>query len=277
MSWYKKGAGEIKKTFEENEKITKLLKEKTVPWFRIKTGEEGSVILLDDDFFYCEIHTVRVAGRWRNLTCCAGIRPCPICLQEGKRPTPTMFCTVLDLRPYKRDDGTIEKYRKVLLGARGTLSQQLLEYKENYGSLAGVKLHLKRYSDKESACGIVKTIDMGKDGKPKKYNLTSLPKDLRTPFNYEIVLAPFSNEELERIGYSVNAIVGDTPLDEIIEDIEEEKVEEMEDVITVEDDTLEDEELPFDTEEEEEEDDEEELDAVDLDLTDDSEFYPQTK
>lgn len=222
MSWYKVGA-EAKEAIEKSEALSKMLKEKSVPRFWLRTGEQADVIFVDDTGFWCEVHTVKIYDRWNEVTCSAGLRPCPICLKENRRPLGVTYFTVIDLRQYTRKDGTVVKYTKSLLPARRTLAKQIFEFREKYGTLVGLRFTLKRYTENDPSCGIiVGEAHRDQAGKIKIYNLIKLGKEYASPFNYEKVLAPPTEEELRAMGYSVMTISSDIALDdEDEEDIEE--------------------------------------------------------
>lgn len=218
MSWYKTGTDAVK-ALEKQERVSKMLKEKNVPWFRLKPEESAVVILVDDNPFWCEIHTVQIANRWVNLTCSEGLRPCPICQQKGRKGQGTTFYTCIDTRPKVLQDGRTQKYTKCLLPAKRTLAKQLIELKEKYKSLTGLKIELKRYASTDAACGIVVAV-LGR---------VKLKGDWGVPFDYTKVLAPPTEEELEALGFSVT-VVGDSPVedDEFIEEEFETEAEEEE-------------------------------------------------
>lgn len=220
----KRGAEAIR-ALEEAEKLSAVLKEKAVARLWLKPGEEAHVIFVDDEPVWCERHVVKVGDKkFVEFTCLSPDEPCPICLKEGKRPLGITYYTVIDLRQYERRDGTLVKHNKVLLPARRTLAKQIIDFKNKFGSLVGLRAILKRYSQQDPSCGII--IDFVRDNKgvPKKYNLSALGKDYTIPFDYEKVLAPPTKEELKAFGFGL-AIVGDTPTlddEEDLEDLENE-------------------------------------------------------
>ena len=290
MSWYKTGE-EARKALEKAEQISQLLREKNVPRFRLRKDEKADVIFVDDKGFWCEIHIVKIGNRWVELTCSSGIRACPICMRETRRPLGVTFFTVIDLRQYTKRDGTVVKYSKVLLPARRTLAKQIFEFKEKYGSLRGLRFTLKRYTDNDPACGIiVGEAHRDATGKLKRYNISALGKEYATPFDYEKVLAPPTDEELRVLGFDI-AVVGDTPLEEseeelIPEELVEEEVEEeepeLEEEIEEGEEIEEEEEPELEEEEVDEEDMEEELEKIEdevdeLPLEEEEEEKPKKK
>lgn len=252
MSWYKKGS-EAKQALDKAEALSKMLKEKSVPRFWLKPDTQADIVFIDDDGFWCEVHTIKQGNQFIKATCSAGIRPCPLCLIDKNRPAGIVFFTVIDLRPYEKKDGTQVKYSKILLPARRTLAKQIFEFKEKYGSLRGLRFTLKRYTDKDASCGIiVGEAHRHPNGKIKIYDLTKLGKDFAIPYDYEKVLAPLTEEELKAFGIFVPATLGDTPIEDLEEtideeeDLQDEELEEEEGEIP---DEIEDEE-PFDENEE---------------------------
>jgi len=229
-SWFKKG-DEARKALEEREKLQQQMKEKNYVKFYLKPDTEASVIFVDDEGFWCETHTVKTGAGFRTVTCSAGMKPCPICMQLGDRPQGVLCYTVIDLRPYVKKDGTVVKFTKSLLMAKRTLAKQLDDYKKKFGSLVGVKFILKRYTDKDAACGIVKEVVEG-----KRFNLLGLGKEYAVPYDYERVLAPPTDEELKYMGFHVAPSVSDITSDTVIEeDIIEEDVTEDEEEIAPDD------------------------------------------
>lgn len=212
MGWYKVGM-EAKVALERSEKISQLLKAKSVPRFWLRVDEEAEVIFVDDLGFWCEVHTVKIGDKFFDLTCCAEVAPCPICLKEGKSPSGVVYFTVIDLRQFVDKQGNVIKNRKVLLGAKRTLAKQLFDLKNQYGSLVGRRVKLKRYTAKDANTGIVVHVF------DKIYNVAKLG-ELGRPFEYEKVLAPPTQEELAMIGYNVK-VVSDSPLADIDSVIEE--------------------------------------------------------
>lgn len=254
MSWFKVGQ-DAKTALEKAEKIGQLLKAKAVPRFWLKVDEEADVIFVDDIGFWCERHVIKIGNRFHDVTCCAELRPCPICLKEGRQPIGTVFFTVIDLRQFVDKNGQIVKYRKVLLGAKRTLAKQIFDYKAQLGSLVGRRFKLKRYTAKDSNTGIIVQVY------PKAYKLTG---DLAVPFDYETILAPPTDEELHYLGYTTT-VLSDSPLDsELDEDLGEE-LEEEENGLSVEsvEDELEDE-VEDELEDEVEDEVKEEAEAEDL-------------
>lgn len=252
-AWYKKG-NEAKSALERAEALTKMLKEKSVPWFWLKADTQADIIFVDDDGFWCEVHTIKQGGKFLKATCSNGIKPCPLCLKDPQRPAGIVFFTIIDLRQYVKKDGTVVKFTKVLLPARRTLAKQIFEFKEKYKSLVGLRFTLKRYSDKDASCGIIVGEAHRKDdGKLKKYDLLKLGKEYAVPYNYEVVLAPPTDEELEALGFILPESIGDSPLEELEEDINE-TPEELEEDTDEEDVDLDTEDVGIDEEDTETED-----------------------
>lgn len=258
--WYKKGS-EAKEALEKSEKVSKMLQEKNIPRLWLKVGEEASIVFVDDDAFWCEIHTIKIGNRFVDITCSSDIRPCPICLKEGRRPLGVTYFTVIDLRKFVTRDGRVVKYRKVLLPARRTLAKMIFDYKEKYGSLVGVKVLLKRFTETDPNCGIIVEVDKRADGIPKRYDLSSLGDEFTIPFDYEKILAPPTEEELKLIGYPLVKI-GDIPTfdEDFVEEIEEEEEDDL--VENIEKELEEMEEGVDELEEELEEEDLEELEEI---------------
>jgi hypothetical protein len=203
MSWYKKGVEEVRKSITQDEAQAALRAETGYVFkFYLKPETEAKVIFVDDEGFYCNVHTVQINGRWQTLTCTEGIRPCPICQQTGKKGSGTVYFTVIDTRPYVAKDGTTHKMTKALLPAKRQLAKQLLDIKDKVGSLVGMSFTLKRYGSKDAASGIV--LDYDKD------KIYKLKDDWAVPYDYEKILRPLTDEELEALGFTALKVVGDT-------------------------------------------------------------------
>jgi len=229
MSWYKRGE-EAHKAIAELDKVTQMMQDRYVPRFFLRPDQQADVIFVDDEGFFCERHLIQVGGRWQDVTCCAAIRPCPICLSDNKKPMPVVYYTIIDLRSFLDRNGKRVPYRKVLLGARRQLAKQIKDFKDKYGSLVGLRFTLKRYQQKEAACGSILGDAYRKDGKKVRYNLAKLGSDFTTPFDYEKLLAPPSPEEYQAMGYRMSTL-GDSPLDVVDDELEAiEDVETQEDI-----------------------------------------------
>jgi len=232
MSWFKKGE-EARKALEEREKLNQQMREKSYVKFYLKPDSEAPVIFVDDEGFWCEVHTIKAGNGYKTLTCSAGMKPCAICVQQGEKPQGVLCFTIIDLRPYVKRDGTVAKFTKSILMAKRTLAKQLEDYKKKFGSLVGMKFILKRYTDKDTACGIVK--DVVED---RRYNLLGLGKEYAVPYDYEKVLAPPTDEELRFLGFHTptSPPIPDLASDGVLEEdiIEEDVTEEIEEIEPIE-------------------------------------------
>lgn len=210
MGWFKTGKN-AKEAMVEQEKTLEALNKRRVPKFWLDVGEEATVIFVDDEGFWCERHTLKRGDKFYEVTCSAGIRPCPFCISGESKPYGVTFFTIIDTRKYVKKDGTVAKDTKTLLPAKRTLARQIFDYKESLGSLVGAAAKLKRYGAKDPNCGIIVDLLRDETGKLKKYRL---PPAFQEPFPYEEVLAPYTEQELRVLGLDVHIpkAIGDVPL-----------------------------------------------------------------
>lgn len=224
MSWFKRG-DEALHALEQREKIAEMQRRKAVPKFWLEEGKEARVVFVDDTGFFCERHVIKKGGSFQEVTCCAELKPCPICIRENQRPMAITYYTIIDTREYVRRDGTVAKNTKVLLPAKRMLARQIWDYKQKYGSLVGAIVTLKRFTKKEANCGVITEIEKGANGKLKRVKLKG---DYAVPFKYEEVLAPPTDDEWKLLGYSMGVIgeSDDSSLDELDADKDDDFIDE---------------------------------------------------
>lgn len=141
--------------------------------FRYKAAWDGTLnelIILDhslnDAFFFHEHAVPNSDGRWGSKfeVCVREFANCPLCrINEDDhkkigRSNYTMVLTVLDLRPFKKKDGTKVEYARRMFVVKGQALQKwrdrLKEAEEMFGTLRGVYMQPERNAKKESAVGL---------------------------------------------------------------------------------------------------------------------------
>jgi len=208
-SWFKKG----REGFEEKRKLDAIAekrKEKYAPRFWLQPGEEAKIVFLDSDGFYIKEHNLKIGGKWGNyITCTDDFAPCSVC-KEGYRPTYTAYYSIIDGRKFTTSDGKVVKNRKVLLPLKGSAINFLEDVKKKHKKLRGLVARVKRYTANDPNCGnyfeILGKIDLRKFEDNK-------------PFDYETVLAPPTDEELEALGIDTTIVGSEEDVSEEIDDI----------------------------------------------------------
>ena len=205
-SWYAKGADGFK-VKDQIDAAMAVRKERGVPRFMLKAGEEAIVVFVDEIPFFIWEHNLKIGGRWGNyVTCVKEIRSCPID-DSGERATYTGYLTIIDTRSFIKSDGTKVQNRKILYPAKGSTIKRLEDLIKKHGSLKGMAFKIKRYSKDDPNCGTDFEL-------LKRVNLT---KDNAIPVDYDKVLAPPTLEELVALGFT-NNIAGqqtDTGLEDL--------------------------------------------------------------
>jgi len=192
-SWYSKGADGFK-VKDQIDATMAVRKERGVPRFMLKAGEEAIVAFCDSIPFFIWEHNLKIGGRWGNyVTCVKEIRSCPID-DSGERATYTGYLTVIDTREFIRNDGNKVKNRKILYPAKGSTIKRLEDLMKKYGTLAGRAFKIKRYSKDDPNCGT--------DFEFLKQ--VTLKGDNAVPVEYDKILAPPTPEELVALGFTSN-------------------------------------------------------------------------
>ena len=197
-SWFQRG----KAGAETQRKLTQQRKskaERSAFRFFLKPGESAKLVFVDPKKlggFYCYVHQLQLNGSWNNFfTCSKELDICPVCDQSGKHPTYTAHYTVIDTRKIEGENRTYENEVR-LYPAKGPAIDILAEYATKLGDLHGVVFEVKRYTDKDSNCGVgftrvgTKRVDVA-----KKFGA-----DKNKTLNYEKILALPTEEELEASG-----------------------------------------------------------------------------
>jgi len=207
--WFKKG----KDGFEEKKKLDAVAekrKEKYAPRFWLKPDEEAKIVFLDSEGFYIKEHNLKIGGKWGNfVTCTDDFAPCAVC-KEGYRPTYTAYYTVIDGRKYTTTDGKVVKNRKVLIPLKGSAINFIEDLKKKHKNLRGIAMKVKRYTSNDPNCGNYFEV-LG------KVNLSKFEDN--KPYDYEVILAPPTDEELEALGMDTTVVGSEEDVGAEIDDI----------------------------------------------------------
>jgi len=196
-------------TGEEGLKAKQSIRnENYVSRFFLRPKEEAKIVFVDDGGFFCWVHQLQINGSWNNwATCTRDFAPCKIC---EKIPTDPQrysrrygeYFTIIDTREITLRNGDKINNRKCLLRATGPAIDRLADLKSKHGSLSGLVFTVKRYTSTESACGSSFDYE-GKTDIGKKFG-----EEFTKPIDYATVLAPPTQEELNRLGLNSGIIVG---------------------------------------------------------------------
>jgi len=205
-SWFLRGAaGERKK--KANDAVNAMRREKQVHRFRLKPGESGKIVFVDDEGWYINEHNLKIGSRFGNyLTCTRDFKSCPVCEQTKKNPTFTAYYTIIDTRQFTRkSDNKVVKNRKILFPAKGEVQEILQRLKErNGGSLVGLPLEVSRLGSNPKAPNTGSQFDV----LGKRINIAAkLGAEAAEPHDYMKITAPPTLEELEGFGiYEVSTV-----------------------------------------------------------------------
>lgn len=129
--------------------------------FYVPVGETRQAIIVDEEpnFFRYE-HALQNprTKRWDTYTgCVMEFDNCPVCEATGKDSTYIMYLTVIDLTPFKTQDGKTVKYSRKLLAVKPAQQkkfQRMFEKAEAKGnSLRGALIEFTRDDDKSASIG----------------------------------------------------------------------------------------------------------------------------
>jgi len=213
-SWFKVGA-EGKKESEKKDTEAKLRAKNRGKGFRfwLKNDTSAKVTYLDSPNFFFSEHNLKIGGKFGNFfTCLADFDVCPID-ESGDMASYAIAATIIDHRKYIGGDGTEYRDQKKLFVAKGRARQHLLKqinlrdnnlqfchYDLSRGSSqtesnVGEDFNFEKRLNKKSLITFVKKL-WDKQGK------TYTDKDIEeflTPFNYEEIFKPCTQEELRKI------------------------------------------------------------------------------
>lgn len=195
-NWYKTGE-EGFRAKDQIDAANEMRKERGVPRFMLKAGEEAPIVFVDDVPFFIWEHNLEIGNRFGNyVTCVKEHKACDVCA-TGKKSTYTGYLTCIDLRTFIKKDGTKVTKRKILYPAKGSTIKRLEHLKKKHGTLAGHVFVVKRFTKDDPNCGT--DFDF-----KKAVNLTG---EYAEKINYAKILAPMTPEELAQFGIK-SSVVG---------------------------------------------------------------------
>lgn len=187
MSWFAKGNDANRSA------LMSATTQKKVQSFWLKVGESRELIFVDDpQFLINEVSLKKTNTDQIEQYTCSGV-DCPM-IAAGYTPYPIEVYTVIDLTPWKDDKGVEHKFTRRLFKAKGKKTIELLKDRRQTagGSLVGVKMKVKRMTEKSTNCGD----DFQVLG---KVDLSKVPDEAKKIFEYENILAPLDSKRLEGI------------------------------------------------------------------------------
>lgn len=204
--WFSKGWDETIKEKTKLEALSQMKRDRATPRFYLKEGEEAEIMFVDDSPFNVYEHKVELNGKWETLICTKEWQVCPICRAFPKNKSSfTVYLTIIDFRPYTKSDGKVIKLQKKLYGAKFNMPKVLYDLNKRLKGLSSVLCKVKRYDAKSPSSGdYIEAIKRVKD--PLK--LVGSKEDL-TPYDYEKVFAPFTDDELKALGITGVSILGE--------------------------------------------------------------------
>jgi len=145
-------------------------------------------------FVYME-HNLHLDGSWKNWFTCpkreakgdSPAVPCPLC-QAGDKPYLAAAYTIIDHSEWKGRDGTVHKDEVKLYIVKSKVLKVLRRASAKKNGLRGWRVEVCRTDDKAPNTGDQFDFE----------DKTELPEDIQ-PYDYRVVLAPKSQEELAEI------------------------------------------------------------------------------
>lgn len=215
-----KTGSEAKALLENEEAKAELRKEQAGKLWRFfigkkNTGDDFMVTFLDGDLtedgtLDCPMwreHTVNWNGRWENFVAVPEEEgPDPITSYNGdKEPSFKFGLTVIDHTEIVGKDGKVFKdRRKLFVGTRKTLGV-LTKLAQKNGGLAGLTVEISRSNDDAPNVGDVFSMV----GKNTHEELVALfGEETATPANFAEELTYFSPEELIKMGFGKEKVIG---------------------------------------------------------------------
>lgn len=202
-NWFRTGKEGIK----ESQKVDATRKANAgergpIP-FTLDYNSSAKAIAVDDPLFFLYIHTIKLGPKnFVRLTCIRDTETCPAC-ETGDNPAYAVVGTVIDTRPYQKKDGSIVKFTKKPIIAKGKAREVLLRrMEENGGKLRGMVLKFSRGSTQtESNVGediqiLAKiTKEQAEKTKPADVSL----KEWLSPLDYKEIFKPKSAKDMAEI------------------------------------------------------------------------------
>lgn len=238
-TWFKRGA-EGKRESDKKDAEAKLKAKNRGKGrrFWLKNDTSAKVTFLDNPDFFVSEHKLKIGNDFNNFfTCLVDFDVCPLC-ESGNNPSYEIVGTVIDHSVYIGNDGKEYRDQKKLLVCKGIARQHLLkQIARNDDNLQFCHFEISRGSgDKECSTGedinfekrlnkksITAYLKKAWDKQGKQYTDEYIEEFL-TPYNYEEVFKPYTQEELRKV------VGGEVPIgssaDVSIDDLDDVVVEE---------------------------------------------------
>jgi hypothetical protein len=204
--WYQTGKDGIKQSKQADEEARQRREQSQGPRrFYLGYDEEARVTFLDDPLFFLAEHTITIGKSHHNhFTCRQGLGTCPVC-ESGDIASYVCVCTVINHRRYVRD-GNVYQHQKQLLVCKGRARQNLLkQFEKKKEKLAWTVWDISR-GGQANECNTGESFDFQREVTPSQLAKVEgmIPegtdaKEFLSPFNYEEIFAPKTEEELRRI------------------------------------------------------------------------------
>ena len=205
QGWFKEG-NEGEQFFEEEKERRKqeAATGNVKNWrFRLKKGQTGYVVFIDNLKFFMKEHQFYKDGNYYNYeTCIEDIEgECPLC-ESGNRASVVAISTVIDLTEHQKKDGTTTGPTKKLMVLKQGGAEKFLKRQKKLDGLKYQKFEVYRSNDqKGEATGT--DIDYEKEVDPEKLKQLAPegtnPDEWIQPFNYAEIFQPNSAAELRKI------------------------------------------------------------------------------
>lgn len=159
---------------------------------------ESKIVFLDDDPVIIEEHQLKINGNWNNFFTCLKMfdERCPICKQKDN-PSTVGYYTIIDRTVWSDKKGIVHKNERKLFGAKTKTLRKLRRLSNDNNGLVGCEFKVNRDGRDDPSVGSEFTLI-------KKHDIEFLKsKGLETDaFDYDVILAPKSEDELEDAGLS---------------------------------------------------------------------------
>lgn len=168
--------------------------------FWLRKNESCEIIVLDKEpsFGFNEHHMYNEAnGRWDIFEVCVDtLDICPLC--DIKKPSFTMFLTVIDKREYTNKKGKKIKFSKKLLPIKGNIQSLFCKMSDEFKGLRGLKVVMSRdSSDTSPRTGFPMPIKkLSEETLAKFYTVEEVKRDGKTIVAKDFFLKVFDYAKL---------------------------------------------------------------------------------
>lgn len=189
MSWFAKGGDAKSQQFRDSAKSNSIFR------FFMDSGQAKEVVFLDDAMFMVKEHFVKLGPKKFETFTCSDDGDCILCGMK-QRVGVSEYYTILDLTPYKKKDGTEQKYSRKALPVKGTAIDVLMRRRQAAGgNLKFNKVRIIRDGDKSPNSGsdfeVLGPVDQ------VKLEAAVKPVDLLKPYEFMEALKPMAPGKIE--------------------------------------------------------------------------------